>query len=79
MADGPDEYTPSAYYDKTVSLPIPEGVYGTELHSTKSIATQITEGQLFLDLIKAQDPIQYANLTHTSAPMPVLVKVPYQD
>jgi hypothetical protein len=23
-----------------------------------------------------QDPIQYTNLTHTSAPMPVLIKVP---
>jgi len=72
MADAPDEYTPSYYYDEAVGLPMPEGVYGTELHSTKSIATQITEAQLLLDLIKTQDPIQYANLTHTSAPMSVL-------
>ena len=49
--------------------------YGKELHSTKSIADQITEAQLLLDLLKTQDPLQYSQLARTSAPMPVLVKV----
>ena len=75
MADADAAYAPS-YYDETNGLPAPEGVYGKEIHSTKSIAVQINEAQLFLDLIKTQDPIQYSQLTKTSAPMPVLVKVP---
>jgi len=75
MVDPPVVYTPT-YYDETVGLPAPEGVYGKELHSNKNGATQIAKAKLLLDLIMTQDPIQYANLTHTSAPMPVLIKVP---
>ena len=74
-ADANTAYAPT-YYDETVSLPAAEGVYGKEIHSTKPIAVQITEAQLFLDLIKTQNPTQYAQLAKTSAPMPVLVKVP---
>ena len=48
-----------------VGLPAPEGVYGKKIHSTKSIAVQINEAQLFLDLIKTQDPVQYSQLTKT--------------
>ena len=75
MADAEAAYAPT-YIVETDGLPVPEGVYGKEIHSTKSIAVQINEAQLFLDLIKTQDPIQYSQLTKTSAPMPVLVKVP---
>ena len=75
MATPPAPYTPH-YYDETVGLPAPEGLYGKDLHSTKGIADQITEAQLLLDLLKTQDPLQYSQLTRTSAPMPVLVKVP---
>ena len=73
--DANTAYTPT-YYDETVSLLAAEGVYGKEIHSTKPIAVQITEAQLLLDLIKKQDPTQYAQLAKTAAPMPVLVKVP---
>ena len=76
MVDGPDVYTPSYSMRRLVCQCQKQGVYGTELHSNKSIATQINEAKLLFDLIQTQDPIQYANLTHTSAPMPVLVKVP---
>ena len=78
MADADAAYAPSYCYGETIGLPAPEGVHGKEIHSTKSIAVQINEAQLFLDLIKTQDPIQYSQLTKTSAPsMPVLlVKVP---
>ena len=75
MATPPAPYTPH-YYDETVGLPAPEGLYGKDLHSTKGIADQITEAQLLLDLLKTQDPLQYSQLARTSAPMPVLVKVP---
>ena len=76
MADADAAYAPT-YYVETDGLLAPEGVYGKELHSTKSIAVQINEAQLFFDLSKTQDPIQYSQLTKTSAPMPpVLVKVP---
>jgi len=72
MVDPPAVYAPT-YYDEAVGLPAPEGVYGKKLHSNNNIATQISEAKLLLDLIMTQDPIQYANLTHTSAPMPVLL------
>ena len=75
MADANAAYAPS-YYDEMVGLPAPEGVYSKEIHSTKSIAVQINEPQLFLDLIKTQDPVQYSQLAKTSASMPFLVKVP---
>ena len=68
-------YTPT-YYDEAVGLPAPEGIYGKEVHSTKTGAAQVTEARLLLDLIQTQDPVQYAKLTDTSAPMPVLIKVP---
>ena len=71
-------YTPT-YYDEAVGLPAPEGIYGKEVHSTKTGAAQINEARLLLDLIQTQDPIQYAKLTDTSAPMPVLMKVPGQS
>ena len=58
MADAADA-TNTAYaptnIDENVGLPAAEGVYGKEIHSTKSIAVQITEAKLFLDLIKTQD------------------------
>ena len=79
MADATDATTTAyapTYFDETAGLPAAEGVYGKEIHSTKPIAVQITEAQLFLDLIKTQDQTQYAQLAKTSAPMPVLVKVP---
>ena len=76
MVDGPDVYTPSYSMRRLVCQCQKQGVYGTELHSNKSIAMQINEAKLLFDLIQTQDPIQYTNLTHTSAPMPVLVKVP---
>ena len=71
-------YTPT-YYDEAVGLPAPEGIYGKEVHSTKTGAAQVIEARLLLDLIQTQDPIQYAKLTDTSAPMPVLMKVPGQS
>ena len=69
MADADGAYVPT-YIADTDGLLVPEGVYSKEIHSTKSIAVQINEAQLFLDLIK------YLQLTKTSAPMPVLLKVP---
>ena len=71
----PAAYTPT-YYDEQVGLPAPEGVYGKEVHSTKAGPAQINEARLLLHLIQSQDPVEYAKLAGTSAPMPVLIKVP---
>jgi hypothetical protein len=49
-------YTPT-YYDEAVGLPAPEGIYGKEVHSTKTGAAQVTEARLLLDLIQTQDPV----------------------
>ena len=38
----PAVYAPT-YYDETVGLPAPEGVYGKEVHSTKNGAAQVNE------------------------------------
>ena len=66
-------YAPT-YITETDGLPVPGGIYGKEIHST--IAVQINEAQLFLNLIvKSQDPVQYLLLARTLAPMTVLVKV----
>ena len=72
MTDAETTYTPS-YYDEGKGLPAPEGVYGTEIHSTSTIAEQTNEAQLLLDLIKTQDPLEYLKLTKTAATMPVLI------
>ena len=71
----PVVYTPT-YYDETVGLPSPEGVYGKEVHDTKAGPAQVNEARLLLRLIQNQDPVDYAKLADTSAPMPVLIKVP---
>ena len=75
MADENETYT-SSYYDEGVGLPAPEGVFGTEIHRSSTVAEQTNEAQLLLDLIKTQDPIEYSKLTKTAAAMPVLIKVP---
>jgi len=59
-----------------VGLPSPEAVYGKEVHSTKIGPAQVNEARLLLCLIQSQDPVEYAKLADTSAPMPVLIKVP---
>ena len=74
-ADTNTAYAPT-YYDEPVSLLAAEGVYRKEIHSTKPIAVQITEAQLFLDLMKTQNLFQYVQLVKMVAPMPVLVEVP---
>jgi hypothetical protein len=38
----PAVYAPT-YYDETVGLPAPEGVYVKEVHSTKNGAAQVNE------------------------------------
>ena len=75
MTDADATYTPSYYDEGVVGLPAPEGVYGTEIHSTSTIAEHTNEAQLLLDLMKTQDPLEYSKLTKTSAKMPVLIKV----
>ena len=49
-------YTPT-YYDEVVGLLTPEGIYGKEMHSTKTGAAQVTKVRLLLNLIQTQDPV----------------------
>ena len=50
-------YTPT-YYDEAVGLPAPEGIYGKEVHSTKTGAAQINLVLAILTILLPSEPIK---------------------
>ena len=70
-----EEYEPT-YYCNIIGLPPPEGIFGKELQAAKTPQAQFNDASAMLRLITDQDQSQFYKLGQTSAPMPVLVKVP---